>query len=389
MKTLLFLPLLFSIFVSSANAQEGQHPRPDLLPGGDSISFTLRADTSPENVPETLRRRARMLRQAKQVRSIGKREGSVKEMFGEVADIAVTSIGQIYVVDRRYRQVRRYGHKDVPTLVMGGPGQGPKGFRDPTGLALFGDSVLAVLDRQRLSVMVYKIAAGEHQHRRTIRHGMPTVHMCSLGDRIVLQGVRPPRSQDAESERKALGDRPLLHVYGLAGTLNKSFGDAYASKDVGLSLQLSGGPVGCLEEEEMLVTALQGTPMLYGYRPSGPRAWITEIGNYRPVQVQKEGRATRYGCDGDCNEDVTRQITPLPTGEVLVQVIHRTPETLRGPKPWAHVATYLIAPETGEGVYVGKELPPIMEVHETRLYGAMSFPYPRVEVYEFGRSGSP
>jgi hypothetical protein len=205
MKTLLFLPLLFSIFVSSANAQEGQHPRPDLLPGGDSISFTLRADTSPENVPETLRRRARMLRQAKQVRSIGKREGSVKEMFGEVADIAVTSIGQIYVVDRRYRQVRRYGHKDVPTLVMGGPGQGPKGFRDPTGLALFGDSVLAVLDRQRLSVMVYKIAAGEHQHRRTIRHGMPTVHMCSLGDRIVLQGVRPPRSQDAESERKASG----------------------------------------------------------------------------------------------------------------------------------------------------------------------------------------
>lgn len=387
MKDLLPVLLLFSIAVSPANAQEGQHPRPDLIPGIDSVSFTLRTDTSLENVSETLRQQARRLRQAEQVRSIGKREGDVEEMFGEIADIEVGANGSIYVLDERYSEIRQYGSDDLPIRAMGRPGQGPKEFKAPTGLALINDTLLAVLDPQRVALKIFRRTENGLQHRRTVRHGMPRSHMCSLGDRIVLQAVRPPRSQDSETEQVA-EERPLLHLYDRDGTLRRSFGEAYRSEDTVLSLQLSGGPVGCAEEKELLVTALPGTSMLYGYRASGSRAWVSRIEDYTPILVQKEGRTTHFGSGGNQAEDVTRRITPLSTGEVLVQVAHRTPATLSGPRPWAHVATYLVAPETGGGVYVGDELPPIMDVHGTRLYGAVSFPYPRVEVYEFGQSES-
>jgi len=168
--------------------------------------------------------------------------------------------------------------------------------------------------------------------------------------------------------------------------LRRSFGEAYRSDDPVLNLQLSGGPVGCAAETSVIVAALQGTSVLHGYRASGAREWVVQVEDYTPVPVKKDGGTTRYGSGATQPEDVTRRVTPLPTGEVLIQVIHRTPETLEGPRPWAHVNTHLLSPTTGRGVYVGTHLPLILEASGNRLYGRRSFPYPHVEIYEFDRT---
>ena len=54
--------------------------------------------------------------------SIGKLDGDLEYLFGQVASLAVASDGTIYVVDRQVAELRAYGADGVFKAVIGHPG---------------------------------------------------------------------------------------------------------------------------------------------------------------------------------------------------------------------------------------------------------------------------
>ncbi len=86
--------------------------------------------------------------------SIGVDQGADEYMLGFVGSV-YGSDEHIYVVDRQTKLVRRYDHDGVYVGTVGGIGQGPGEYLDPTAVAVAPDGRILVLDGQAGRTQVY------------------------------------------------------------------------------------------------------------------------------------------------------------------------------------------------------------------------------------------
>jgi sugar lactone lactonase YvrE len=86
---------------------------------------------------------------------IGVFEGAEEEMFGEVAAIAASSTGDIFVLDQHVHGVRRFGPDGGYRDTWGREGSGPGELKRPDGMALHPDGRLLVRDPGNARMNVY------------------------------------------------------------------------------------------------------------------------------------------------------------------------------------------------------------------------------------------
>jgi outer membrane protein assembly factor BamB len=337
--------------------------------GYDAPNTVLLTKASEHDGVEGLTDVVAALRGAELLYRIGERDADPEHMFGLVSDVTVQD-GVFYTLDARFSELRRY-RVETGALQgrLGGPGEGPAELHAPENLHVVGEDVVAVSDPQRVAVKVLALRADTLKHLRTIRHRLPMAATCVRDSTIYVHAIDP------KSE-----SRHTIHAFTLQGEKTAAFGAGYRSESPVLSLQLSSGPIACVCDKSLVVTAQQGTPMLYGYSAaSGERRWVTRVEDYRPVHVEVRGQATRFRGE-DRSDSITRRLTVLPTGDVLVQVMHRTPQSKRT-SSWSRIDSYVLSADTGNGVYVGSDLPPIYDADARHLYAATEIPYPQVQVW--------
>ena len=94
---------------------------------------------------------------ARRIFSIGAPDGDERYLFGEIADVAVSSTGDtVYVLDRMSRRVKAFSREGRFLFHFGRQGKGPGEYQNPTSLALLpwsGQLVVWDLELQRLTFL--------------------------------------------------------------------------------------------------------------------------------------------------------------------------------------------------------------------------------------------
>lgn len=198
---------------------------------------------------------------------------------------------------------------------------------------------------------------------------MGPIDLCTLENRIYLRGVHPER------------DAGSVQVYSATGHLEQSFGHTYRASSPMVRLRLSEGPIACNEEAQAIVVGFSHLPVLYGYTPQGEIRWTSKLAEFSPIEITSASGRMSFDGGGKAT-DFVREITPVPGGYVLVQVSHRTPESMKA-KKHASVDTYLVSAERGHGVYVGQHLPYVYAVTPDRIFAGLNDPYPQMKIYTY------
>lgn len=359
--------------VTPALGQEASHPNEALIPGfyDNPAIVSKEARDASSKALRSVRQDANRLTRATVVRTIGKREGAADEMLGQVEAVSVGPDGETtYILDSVFNRIQIYGSSGHLADTFGGPGRGPNEFRRPEGLIVFPDSMIVVLNESATEFKMYRRVGRQLEHARTERHGRLMTSMCGQDTTIVLKGMTP--SPDSSG-------RKMLHLYDRQGKNLASFGQGYQSKHLTLNLQLSSGPV-AYGSNGQIVTAMVGTPMIYGFNAEGVRKWAARVEDYNAISAVTEGGRTTFTRDEV--SDVTRSLSFLPSGNVVVQVERRTRSSSYEIPSYD---TYVLSGETGEGVYVDVELSQIMSLTKDRIYAYSELPYPEVQVLRFPR----
>jgi hypothetical protein len=77
------------------------------------------------------------------------------------------------------------------------------------------------------------------------------------------------------------------------------------------------------------------------------------------------------------------KIEDAPGDAVVVQVRKMTKQSSKAGQPYAAIETYLISSTTGDGVYVGDEIGPILDVTRDQVLVGTNTPFPQIKVWSF------
>ena len=365
------------------------HPTPENLPGDGEADNLIEMSNDVQSESE-LSRYAFRLRAAEKTLTIGTVEGNPHEVLGKVADVAADKHGTIYVLDSRRNQLRLYDAEGAPLSDFGGPGRGPKEFQFPNHLDLTRQNRLAITDRNGL-LKIFTIEENtSFSHRGTIQLRSTFKGLC------VRDGLFYVTSVDFATDSEEPKQQKSIRAFSLKGEPVASFHSSYKSGNSLVRSELSGGPLACSNDVETVVTGHAYLPVLSGYDSQGKRKWVSKLAAFKPMEmVEKtdvQGRPTvayspTPASSGE-ESDVISALVAVPDGYVIAQIHRRTQQSIRAGNKYAEVHTYLVDATTGEGVYVGDNLPPVYDVTADRIYAGVNLPFPQVKVYRLPRGGA-
>lgn len=357
------------------NLQRSVHPTAENIPSDEAVDYVI-----PQRRPEgrsVLHVLARRLSEAEQIGSIGALEGTREEMIGKIADIATGADGTLYLLDARYNEVRIYDAKGAFVRAFGGPGQGPKAFMRPGVITRDRAGRLLVADQARGAFKLFERKGSSFVETETVSYKMVQVDLCTLEGKLYLRGAKVGNVK-----------RGSIHVYSASGELERSFGTVYKTDHPHVRLRLSEGTIACSEEAQTIVSTFHDLPTMYGYTPDGELKWTSKLKAFVPYEVIGMANGGARFNLGKRESDIVMGMTAIPEGYVLIQVAHRTPkDMIEKEKMYSALHSYLMAAETGEGVYVGSSLPPIYAVTRDRIIAGVNDPFPQVQIYRYAHPG--
>lgn len=371
-----FLVVLGSILLGgctsdseSTGAEPGTvHPKEAFLPHSNEIDHKIGREKPPE---EGLRAELAAALSTP-VGTLGVREGSGPELFGQIRDVTQDSQGRILVLDSEHGEVRIFGRDGAFIGAFGGRGEGPGEFRSPDHLALFGNGDLLVSDLGRMQIFE---PAG-NTFKRTGGFGIPfdTNDACILDGEMYLQGFT------AEHPRRS------IHVYSRDGERLRSLGPVYDTPDEFVRSQMTRGWIACDEATGIIAFTFRYAPLVYGFTPDDELRWTTRLSQFSvsPVEyVRKQGRRG-LSYSREPGAGFVSGLVDVPGWGLLLQQL-QAPSDENGEGHSIH--TYWLSAPEGTGGYVGSaakegRYPAMIRfVNRERLLWAHQSPFPGVEMY--------
>jgi len=179
-------------------------------------------------------------------------------------------------------------------------------------------------------------------------------------------------------------DEGIVSAFSLQGRAHHTFGTRYRSTNAMVRRDLSRGVMDC--NRHGLVFAYTHLAVIHGYHPTdGTLRWESRLADFQPFKIVEDTRARSilYNPPGDAPIDVIETITmvgDLPY--LLLQVLRITSRSHTQGREYAEMFSYVLDSRTGEGAYVGTELPPVYAIGNGRIYAAVKDPFPQIRVYE-------
>ena len=351
------------------------HPLLDAIPGVSSSSDVAIRNRGSGSIRDDLPI-TRALLAATASMTLGVLEGDKHQMFGNIVDIKVDDDNNLYVLDSQYSEVRVYRADGTYLYAIGKAGQGPDEFAAPEGLEVDPDGRVFVADRYN-GVKVFARSGEMHELVETVPLPFEPQDICVRGNVIHIQ------ASTAE-------DHSAIFRFTHSGDALDSFGFAYNARSEMVRDIFTDGQIVCMQQPSTVLYFPSRLPVAFGYSYAGQLRWITKETDFASLPVteviESSGRViTSMNVENHTFDQVLSTV-PLPTDQLIVQIAHFTPESVKaGGDRVAEVRTYVMSAHDGEAVFVGKSLPHVYTATRTRLYTARHFPFPQITVYEFAR----
>lgn len=237
--------------------------------------------------------------------------------IGSVLETAVTSRGQLLVLDGAERRVLAFDDAGRVLARGAGVGDGPGELRDPVALAVIAGDSLVLVDRTLRRIEVLTPVEDGLRPARSISLDFAPEAACVLEGDLFLLG--------------SSGD-VYLHRLAASGELASSWSPVPANPSLEsqdaiagyLRFALGGGRLACDGEVGLLVHAPDFHRQVYGIHPDGRIAWTLPLDSLVLRTITPRPGGVRFGLDPAHGyaEHVLR-VTMLGSGQAQVLITRR------------------------------------------------------------------
>lgn len=302
---------------------------------------------------------------------VGELDGPANYLFGKIRDATMNGDTELVVLDSQYNEFRVYDGMGRFLLSGGGSGEGPGEFTRPTALALGMGNKIYVADIRLLRLSVFERTAQEIRVNQTVTlTELSPYDICLLQNRLVVHGLRM-RNQ-AETD--------LLHVFDDELQKVTSFGRVYLTDNPTIQTAMGTGRVICVEPDKVIFVP-DGLPMVFAYRVDGQPLWTTTIAEYEPFRYAEfPGRISSWTPDQGGNHAMS--LVGAPNGWFILQVglTRRDSDSRQADPELVRIDTYMLRVESGEGIYLGDDLPLLAYIDEHTAVVVEEDPVPTIDV---------
>ena len=338
------------------------------------VDATIAQSDTSSDIPAltTLRDRLRQIVREEPHRTVGTRQGTRREVIGSVADATVLPDGRVLLLDGSYNEIRVIDADNTVSSTIGQEGRGPGEFMSPKRLLqLDGDFI--VLDR---SNQVDRFTQDGESFVHVDRFNLPGFpdDLCVLADTLYAH------SPDLDREAS-------IHRISRDGERTASFGWLYESPNAFVRSNISDGAIACNSTTRRIVSGLWYLPHLRAYAPDGSLQWVVKLTDVDPLprkELVNENGGTRLTNETENRISYTGiwRIRSAENGAIIVQVRKESKAAHEQQRPYEAIQTYLVDTQTGEGIYVGDQLPPLLYVGNTHIVAGVNTPYPNLQIWE-------
>lgn len=317
---------------------------------------------------------------------IGTMAGSPETVFGRPTDIAVTTEGELLILDAMASEIRAFDGRGQYLRTLATKGPGPLELLNPVSIDLLAPRATGNADaRQRLVVGTRTLVKlfdfaedGALELERTYApRAIPLPNdVCVASDKVVVRSSLSSRAD------LLVSIDPVNDSMATFGT-GYEHGGAIAREDLSL------GPTACLPNGDVVV-AFTYLPWVASYDKQGSLRWVTKLPDFMPVAFQEnkgpDGYVT-FSRSFKTAGDMVLGIQHVPGGSILVQVARLNPATPERPtaQKIQRRSTYILSAESGEGAFLTDSLPALLAVTNRTLWTVEEAPagFPRIVGFDY------
>ena len=356
-----------------------EHPIADSMSVNPDEALVVRRSDS-ESEPLWARAAVERLRRRTVTATIGAPDGDAEYLFGLVVDATFLSDGSLAVLDRQGSILRVYGPGGEHRYSVGGLGKGPGELDVPVALVAPNAFSLWILDGAQ-AIHRFRDVNG----RLTFVDRLPIESFprdaCTANGSVV---VHMPAHQP---EATAGG---VLFRYDPGGTARAQFAVPYRYLERLVANRMKRGFITCSNTGVVLL-GFEYMNRLDAYRVSdGALLWHATFEDVRIPKLREsrlqDGRPSVQAAIDEYSS--FHQLLSVVGGDgmpVVVQYGRRRTSDVRAREDRYVVETFLVLPESGQGIYVGEDLPQLLALTGDRVVALYVEPYPRVEVATLAR----
>jgi hypothetical protein len=306
------------------------------------------------------------------VRSLGVLGEDATQSFGEVTDVALSSEGFVYILDRLAPSLSVFDSGGVFRARTGSQGSGPGEFLYPVHLGLSSDGNVWVLDlaNNRFSVFhPFDVNRGITRAQEYLME-FPLRDFCFLGPRLYGLGFK---------------EGLLLHELEPSGGTVRSFGEPLMPDDPLLAREVTQGILRCDAVSAAVVLVGQLVPIVRVYNPEGILRWESTIPGFTPTTIERTARGgVRYSSPEDGTEPdvVTGVAVRFP--EFIVVQFGASVERVGSVREIAPTSTVAFRLSDGAQVPVPPDFPRVDYAAQGLAFGTSQAPFPQLHWYRWG-----
>lgn len=353
---------------AAAQGAAGAHP---LRSARRLPESTIRFPVSGRRVTAEGRATVARLTGSAPIARIGALDSPENEVFGAITDVAVDSIGRIFVLDGRLKVVRVFSADGEFIAAIGRSGKGPGEFQAPKSIAIDSRGRLVVVDVGREAHLFD--ATGD-----TVHYLRTEVLAVDPSDMLMR------RSMYVEGAR--YGDSTIVHRLDSDFKVAEEFGVVYQSGDPLVDYQVAQGRIACLPSLDAVVVA---TSALIGeiraYHSDGELLWTVDLTGYRPIDYQIFPDGSRQATVPAQGYHRVRSLVADGPAHVIVQVGLDTRQSRKQFDTFASLTSYRIDVRDASITSLGTTLPWIALIHHGMLLSRFDDPFPGMDLYRLTR----
>ena len=360
--------VLSTPIVANASGQELRlvelHPTAENIPEVTDPRFILEEDPNVTFMDETSHEKV----------TIGVADGEYHEMFGEIANLALTGNGTVLVVDDANVEVRIYDYDGNLLTTFGGSGEGPGEFRDePDNISVVDEgSSVFVLGSFGDFVTAFELE-GESAvtPKGNFYTGLIAHNGCAMNGHFWVYGYNP-------------GEEGVLHKFTYDGKRVASFLEYYKSPRQYFSQRFSrNGLIACSEAHGIVALNRLNAPVVTGYREDGEMAWQVKLADFDPVRMAEYSPRAWGWYPPEPGQSMLRSLFTDPAGDFYVQYL--TFEKKGFANSPAHGPLFKIDARTGEGTYLGIAPGVVQGIDSGYVFSMTNSPFPQVVIHKPNR----
>lgn len=309
---------------------------------------------------------------------IGQLDGVREELFSNIDQVIVNG-DKIYILDSNNVKISIFSLYNGEFLgTIGDEGRGPGELTAPTSFDI-NENKMFISDRS-LSVKVAEFNSdsignfSEFQIDPVFK--TPIEQTCINNNSLLIKSTTIDKD-----------DPKLLHEIDIdSGTLIKSLVDPYDVDDLVLQEVLSEGIITCNSQENTVVIANYILPYLHSYTTDGELNWISKIEDYKPLKFREESNgsvSTRWNNDDFVYNEYSQLF--FHKGNIILQIKKFSNSFLEQGSIEileTGIDTYHIDSETGNGYYLGEDIPQIEFMNDEIIVVKGPEKYPNVKIIE-------